>query len=182
MWRRIKKIKQIKLEAKTFLDEEIQYYLDDFLYLSEIQKIVLDRFNVDDKLIEIINSLKNLENIEFSHCTFNSMERIKNKIKVLTITYCKNINFNIIISKDTVTELRIYEFDKNVLSIEFILEYVNIQKLSIFNATIKNSNKLKNFANLKALNIDGSNLDIDNLSDLLRSGIKVSHKKYYFLV
>ena len=110
------------------------------------------------------------------------MERIKNKIKVLTIAYCKNINFNIIISKDTVTELRIYEFDKNVLSIEFILEYVNIQKLSIFNATIKNSNKLKNFANLKALNIDGSNLDIDNLSDLLRSGIKVSHKKYYFLV
>lgn len=177
----LKKIKQIKLDSKTFLDEEIQYSLDDFLYLSEIQKLVLDQFDVDDKLIKIINSFKQLNNIEFSHCTFSNINGINNKIEALTIAYCKLINFEIVNEKDTVTDFAIYGFEEEIIDLNKILQYKNIQNLSIFNVNIKNSNKFKDFTNLKMLNIDGSNIDCDNLSDLLRNDIKVSHEKQFFL-
>lgn len=177
----LKKIKQIKLDSKTFLDEEIQYSLDDFLYLSEIQKLVLDQFDVDDKLIKIINSFKQLKNIEFSHCTFSNINGINNKIEALTIAYCKLINFEIINEKDTVTDFAIYGFEEEIIDLNKILQYKNIQNLSIFNVNIKNSNKFKDFTNLKMLNIDGSNIDCDNLSDLLRNDIKVSHENQFFL-
>lgn len=178
----LQQIKYLKLDGKTFSNEDITYYLTDFAHLNNIQKIIFDQFFINDNLIEIINFLKSLNDVEFSHCVFQNITKIETQIKKLTFSYCEEINFNIISQSEKVESLDIYSFKENIIDLNKLLKYSNIKNLSLFNTNIINSSCLKDFINLESLNLNGSIIDCENVQNLLKNNVKFSHNKYFYSV
>lgn len=174
-----KNIKELTLNFKNFIGEEIQYDITYFENLDKLQTITLNGFIIDDNIIEKLNYLKKLKTIIFNHCKFNNRIKLENDIENVIITYSNIENLNIFKNIDKIKSIELIEIGE--VNVNNFIEMENLIKLEIYNSKIKNSIKINDFSNLKTLKLDGSLVDEQNFSNLLNENITFSYKEKFFL-
>lgn len=168
------KLKSIVLNQFDAKENVIKY---DFEQFKEIETCTLNRFEVNDEIINNLNKMKNLKTIIFSHCVFKCESKLKCDIENLMIIYGKNIKLEYIKNLKMIKTLMITNNKK--IDIDELKVFENIEEISLFECEIQNFLEIKNFKNLKILNLDGSKIDNENVLDEIQDKIKIKYNKTY---
>lgn len=111
----------------------------------ELKEVIIKNFDVDDKFVQVLNTLKDLQSLWFVNCSFY------NNLKISNVTYvrmhnCKNIKWNTINSG--IIDLDISDGEK--INVEDIINY-DLKSLMLKNVPVVNLDKIENFHNLENL-------------------------------
>lgn len=146
----------------------------------ELSEVIIKNFIVDDTFVQVLNNLKNLQNLWFVNCNFANSLKINN-VTYLRLDNCKNIRWNTI--NIGVSNLDVSEGDK--INVEDISGY-NLKSLRLRNVSVTNLGKVEVFSNLENLFLQEIDLNqpinYSNLRMLKKvnfNGSKVENKEKY---
>lgn len=149
----------------------------DFSNLEELECCTLNEFEISDEIIKELNKMKKIKMLVFNHCTFNNSQKIKIEIEKLVITYSKNFKIDYIENVNKLNNL-IFTCLGRVDISEFS-RMKNLEKLSIYECSIINFSYIKNLENIKELNLDGSNIDNEEIINSLKDTVNLRYNKNY---
>ena len=167
-------MKSIVLNKFDVKENVIQY---DFEQFKEVESCTLNRFEINDDIINKLEQMKNLKTIIFSHCVFTNEKKLKNNIESLMIIYGKNVKFETIECSKTIKRLMITKFEN--LDMDELIRFENLEELCLYECEIKNFSNIKIFKYLQSLKLDGSQIDQKEVIDEISSKIKVQYNKIY---
>ena len=146
----------------------------------ELSEVIIKNFIVDDTFVQVLNNLKNLQNLSFVNCNFANSLKINN-VTYLRLDNCKNIRWNTI--NIGVSNLDVSDGDK--INVEDISGY-NLKSLRLRNVSVTNLDKVEVFSNLENLFLQEIDLNqpinYSNLRMLKKvnfNGSKVENKEKY---
>lgn len=146
----------------------------------ELSEVIIKNFIVDDTFVQVLNNLKNLQNLWFVNCNFANSLKINN-VTYLRLDNCKNIRWNTI--NIGVSNLDVSDGDK--INVEDISGY-NLKSLRLRNVSVTNLDKVEVFSNLENLFLQEIDLNqpinYSNLRMLKKvnfNGSKVENKEKY---
>ena len=170
----LKLVKELNLSNKTFSGKSKNINLDFLRFTNNLEKISIQYFDIGNNVIDILNSLNNLYSIEFSFCKFNFKNNLENKkLQSIYINCCSVKDYSKIKLTRNFTII-----GENKLNLKILENKSNVENLSLNNCNINNFKYIKNFYNLKILNLDGSVFDEKNLQNLNRN-IEISNLERY---
>ena len=170
----LKLVKELNLSNKTFSGKSKNINLDFLRFTNNLEKISIQYFDIGNNVIDILNSLNNLYSIEFSFCKFNFKNNLENKkLQNIYINCCSVKDYSKIKLTRNFTII-----GENKLNLKILENKSNVENLSLNNCNINNFKYIKNFYNLKILNLDGSVFDEKNLQNLNRN-IEISNLERY---
>ena len=170
----LKLVKELNLTNKTFSGKSKNINLDFLRFTNNLEKISIQYFDIGNNVIDILNSLNNLYSIEFSFCKFNFKNNLENKkLKSIYINCCSVKDYSKIKLTKSFTII-----GENKLNLKILENKSNVENLSLNNCNINNFKYIKDFYNLKILNLDGSVFDEKNLQNLNRN-IEISNLERY---
>lgn len=167
----------------------------------DLKEVIIKNFDVDDNFVQVLNNIKNLENLWFINCNFCNNLKINN-VTYLRMHNCKNIRWSTINSG--INNLDISDGEK--INVEDIIGY-DLKSLMLRNISVVNLDKIEKFCNLeklflqeidlnqtinysklkmlKKINFNGSTIEKNKekyLEELRNRDIEVSFidKNYYF--
>ena len=182
---------------KQFKQMSIEELID---LLPNLKSIIINNSFVNKNIIDKIKKLK-LEKIEFKNCGIENNTSLKdfNNLKELKLINCDMLSYEILkdLSKNLLKVRITNPMDEDLIDLNDIKDYINLEELIIEKCKIKNTNSLENFHNLKLLSLLNSNIDdinqiaviskLDNLSDVYvpveykdENVIKSLNKNVYF--
>lgn len=173
----IKNINNISLNAINIKGDKIEYDFQEVQMLKYLNTITLSNFLINDKLIEVINSLENLNTLILNGCDYNYSNSIIIKLTKLIVVGGKKFDLSILNDISTIKSLRIIyndEFDVNN-----ILKITNLEELYLCNSNVKNIINIIELKNLKILNLDGSKFDDCDIINKLDKNIKISFEPIF---
>ena len=176
----LEKITSFSICQKNEMLEDVYFNDDDFECLKFVKSLTLSMFLIDDKIIERINNMKNLKSITFSECTFNTSKKIKSNLSTVIIVNPIALDINIFYSVLNVTCLEFV--DVVDLDVSDLTRFENIEWLYLYNCKLRNFESVKNFKNLKKIYLDGSNVTIESLDELIKRDILVEYSDKYLPV
>ena len=146
----------------------------------ELSEVIIKNFIVDDTFVQVLNNLKNLQNLWFVNCNFANSLKINN-VTYLRLDNCKNIRWNTI--NIGVSNLDVSDGDK--INVEDISGQ-NLKSLRLRNVSVTNLDKVEVFSNLENLFLQEIDLNqpinYSNLRMLKKvnfNGSKVENKEKY---
>ena len=170
----LKLVKELNLSNKTFSGKSKNINLDFLRFTNNLEKISIQHFDISNNVIDILNSLNNLYSIEFSFCKFNFKNNLENKkLQSIYINCCSVKDYSKIKLTKSFTII-----GENKLNLKILENKSNVENLSLNNCNINNFKYIKDFYNLKILNLDGSVFDEKNLQNLNRN-IEISNLERY---
>ncbi len=170
----LKLVKELNLTNKTFSGKSKNINLDFLRFTNNLEKISIQHFDISNNVIDILNSLNNLYSIEFSFCKFNFKNNLENKkLQSIYINCCSVKDYSKIKLTRNFTII-----GENKLNLKILENKSNVENLSLNNCNINNFKYIKDFYNLKILNLDGSVFDEKNLQNLNRN-IAISNLERY---
>lgn len=170
----LKLVKELNLSNKTFSGKSKNINLDFLRFTNNLEKISIQYFDIGNNVIDILNSLNNLYSIEFSFCKFNFKNNLENKkLQSIYINCCSVKDYSKIKLTRNFTII-----GENKLNLKILENKSNVENLSLNNCNINNFKYIKDFYNLKILNLDGSVFDEKNLQNLNRN-IAISNLERY---
>lgn len=170
----LKLVKELNLTNKTFSGKSKNINLDFLRFTNNLEKISIQHFDISNNVIDILNSLNNLYSIEFSFCKFNFKNNLENKkLQSIYINCCSVKDYSKIKLTKSFTII-----GENKLNLKILENKSNVENLSLNNCNINNFKYIKDFYNLKILNLDGSVFDEKNLQNLNRN-IAISNLERY---
>lgn len=170
----LKLVKELNLTNKTFSGKSKNINLDFLRFTNNLEKISIQYFDIGNNVIDILNSLNNLYSIEFSFCKFNFKNNLENKkLQSIYINCCSVKDYSKIKLTRNFTII-----GENKLNLKILENKSNVENLSLNNCNINNFKYIKDFYNLKILNLDGSVFDEKNLQNLNRN-IAISNLERY---
>lgn len=170
----LKLVKELNLTNKTFSGKSKNINLDFLRFTNNLEKISIQYFDIGNNVIDILNSLNNLYSIEFSFCKFNFKNNLENKkLQSIYINCCSVKDYSKIKLTKSFTII-----GENKLNLKILENKSNVENLSLNNCNINNFKYIKDFYNLKILNLDGSVFDEKNLQNLNRN-IEISNLERY---
>lgn len=170
----LKLVKELNLSNKTFSGKSKNINLDFLRFTNNLEKISIQYFDIGNNVIDILNSLNNLYSIEFSFCKFNFKNNLENKkLQSIYINCCSVKDYSKIKLTRNFTII-----GENKLNLKILENKSNVENLSLNNCNINNFKYIKDFYNLKILNLDGSVFDEKNLQNLNRN-IEISNLERY---
>lgn len=170
----LKLVKELNLTNKTFSGKSKNINLDFLRFTNNLEKISIQYFDIGNNVIDILNSLNNLYSIEFSFCKFNFKNNLENKkLQSIYINCCSVKDYSKIKLTRNFTII-----GENKLNLKILGNKSNVEILSLNNCNINNFKYIKDFYNLKILNLDGSVFDEKNLQNLNRN-IEISNLERY---
>lgn len=170
----LKLVKELNLTNKTFSGKSKNINLDFLRFTNNLEKISIQHFDISNNVIDILNSLNNLYSIEFSFCKFNFKNNLENKkLQSIYINCCSVKDYSKIKLTRNFTII-----GENKLNLKILENKSNVENLSLNNCNINNFKYIKDFYNLKILNLDGSVFDEKNLQNLNRN-IEISNLERY---
>ena len=149
----------------------------DWNKFKEMETCTLNRFEIDDEIINKLNEMKKLKMLIINHCIFKNTKPIENLIESLIVTYSKNLDFKIIKNTYKINQLvltRLGNIDIRELKI-----FSNLKELSIFECDIKNFLEIENLKTLKELKLNGSQIDNKDKLEELKKSIKLQYNTIY---
>lgn len=170
----LKLVKELNLTNKTFSGKSKNINLDFLRFTNNLEKISIQHFDISNNVIDILNSLNNVYSIEFSFCKFNFKNNLENKkLQSIYINCCSVKDYSKIKLTRNFTII-----GENKLNLKILENKSNVENLSLNNCNINNFKYIKDFYNLKILNLDGSVFDEKNLQNLNRN-IEISNLERY---
>ena len=152
----------------------IEYDWDKF---KEAETCTLNRFEIDDKIINKLNEMEKLKMLIINHCTFKNTKQIESPIESLILTYSKNFDFEIIKNTYKINQLILTRMGN--IDIRKLKIFSNLKELSIFECDIKNFLEIENLKKLKELKLDGSQIDNKDKLEELKKSIKLQYNTIY---
>ena len=170
----LKLVKELNLSNKTFSGKSKNINLDFLRFTNNLEKISIQHFDISNNVIDILNSLNNLYSIEFSFCKFNFKNNLENKkLQSIYINCCSVKDYSKIKLTRNFTII-----GENKLNLKILENKSNVENLSLNNCNINNFKYIKDFYNLKLLNLDGSIFDEKKLQNLNRN-VEISNLERY---
>ncbi len=170
----LKLVKELNLSNKTFSGKSKNINLDFLRFTNNLEKISIQYFDIGNNVIDILNSLNKLYSIDFSFCKFNFKNNLENKkLQNIYINCCSVKDYSKIKLTRNFTII-----GENKLNLKILENKPNVENLSLNNCNINNFKYIKDFYNLKILNLDGSVFDEKNLQNLNRN-IEISNLERY---
>lgn len=173
------KVKELVLSGVNLDNEKIVCDFEDFTKLVSLESCILEQFDITDEFVLNLNSLKNLTDLTFSHCNFLSNKKIECEIKRLIIAYTKLNGFDILKNFEIVDTLMLIE--ANDVDLNELIQFKNIKKLCIYNSKVINMERINEFAKLKTLKLDGSEIDNEDILLKISKDIIVQREDKYLL-
>lgn len=149
----------------------------DFEQFKDVETCTLNRFEVNDEIINSLNKMRNLKTIIFGHCVFTNEIKLENNLEKLMIIYCKNVKYSDILNTYQVKDLMLTKIGE--VDIEEINKFESLEELSIFECEIKNLFAIENFKSLKTLKLDGSKIDNKEKLQDLQKTLNIQYKETY---
>lgn len=169
------KVEEINISNRKLSGETRNISLEEMRLFRNLKRVSLQYFEIDDKVVEILNSLRELESLELSSCKFCTGIQIRNEV-------LRNLYLNCCEIKDY-SSLYATEVFSVVGSDNFRLDRLqgkeNIEKMYLQNSNIKGFKAIDECSALKNLNLDGSRVDDNHKLDDLKRKIPVSHLDEY---
>lgn len=175
----LNKVEKIILSRFDINDEEIIYNFEDLKLLSNLNSIQLDGFTIDDNIVEILNSLTNVDHLTFEHCKIESHQKILLKLEMLIIAYTQFENLEIFNEIETVDFLEIIHSEN--VNIKDILNFKMLESLYIEDSTIINFNQINKFKCLEELVLDASKVDDLNALEEIKNKVIFEMKEKFYL-
>lgn len=148
-------IEQLNSLKELVIDYEYNLELDVLKYFSGLETLEIRNFNIDENTINSILSMKNLSNLSFQLCTFETTNNLdKLNLKELHLDCCKMNNCSFVFSMQNLERLTLSGQEN--LDILKVNTLINLKYLNISHT--KCSNNVLNLKSLEELFIDGSNI------------------------
>lgn len=148
-------IEQLNSLKELVIDYEYNLELDVLKYFSGLETLEIRNFNIDENTINSILSMKNLSNLSFQLCTFETTNNFdKLNLKELHLDCCKMNDYSFVFSMQNLERLTLSGQEN--LDILKVNTLVNLKYLNISHT--KCSNDVLNLKSLEELFIDGSNI------------------------
>lgn len=171
----LKEIEALNINNRNLAGEDLKINLNEIALCTNLKKLSLQYFMVNDKIINLLNMLPKLNTIELSSCKlFSKKELRNNSLQNILINCCDISDYTKIASTNI---LRIIGQDD--IDLKKIRGKENIEKMYLQASRIKNFEDILNFENLKILNLDGSNVDDIEVLEKIKEKIYVSHLEQY---
>lgn len=146
---------QLNSLKELVIDYEYNLELDVLKYFSGLETLEIRNFNIDENTINSILSMKNLSNLSFQLCTFETTNNLdKLNLKELHLDCCKMNDYSFVFGMQTLERLTLSGQEN--LDILKVNTLVNLKYLNISHT--KCSNDVLNLKSLEELFIDGSNI------------------------
>ena len=161
---------QLNSLKELVIDYEYNLELDVLKYFSGLETLEIRNFNIDENTINSILSMKNLSNLSFQLCTFETTNNLdKLNLKELHLDCCKMNDYSFVFGMQNLERLTLSgQENLDILKINTLtnLKYLNISHT-------KCSSDVLNIQSLEELFIDGSNItnlnfifELPNLKEL----------------
>ena len=148
-------IEQLNSLKELVIDYEYNLELDVLKYFSGLETLEIRNFNIDENTINSILSMKNLSNLSFQLCTFETTNNLdKLNLKELHLDCCKMNDYSFVFGMQNLERLTLSGQEN--LDILKVNTLVNLKYLNISHT--KCSNDVLNLKSLEELFIDGSNI------------------------
>ena len=161
---------QLNSLKELVIDYEYNLELDVLKYFSGLETLEIRNFNIDENTINSILSMKNLSNLSFQLCTFETTNNLdKLNLKELHLDCCEMNDYSFVFGMQNLERLSLSgQENLDILKINTLtnLKYLNISHT-------KCSSDVLNIQSLEELFIDGSNItnlnfifELPNLKEL----------------
>lgn len=148
-------IEQLNSLKELVIDYEYNLELDVLKYFSGLETLEIRNFNIDENTINSILSMKNLSNLSFQLCTFETTNNLDElNLKELHLDCCKMNDYSFVFSMQNLERLTLSGQEN--LDILKVNTLINLKYLNISHT--KCSNDVLNLKSLEELFIDGSNI------------------------
>lgn len=168
---------ELKAIVLNNFDAKANVIQHDFEQFKEVESCTLNRFEINDEIINKLNQMINLKTIIFSHCIFQCERKLENNIENLMLIYCKKVKLENIKNSKTVKKLMITKNEN--IDINELKIFKNIEEISLFECKIQNFTEIKSFEYLKKLNLDGSKIDNEKVLTEIQGGVDIEYKETY---
>ena len=171
----LNKVEDLSLAGATFSGEKIITNLSELAMLRNLKSLSLQRYKIDDRFIEVLNSFKQLKSLHFSVCEIKTKSSLCNSELERTTLYC--CNFYGLEQFEPSKIFHISNYNRK-LNLETLKPSDRLQLLYLQNCKqIKGLANIYNFKNIRELNLDGSKVDNEKVLNELAKKISVSHKE-----
>lgn len=164
----LEKIQELNLNNHTFLGENKNINLYNLDFFSNLRILTLQYFDINNDIVNLINSCKNLRQLQLSSCNCSFDIELKNdRLDNLFINCCKVNNYS------KINAPRIFSIvgDSNLNLIK-LNGKEKVQSLSLLNCKINNFKAIHDFKQLVILNLDGSVVDNEKLLENISTKVK----------
>lgn len=155
----LEKIQELNLNNHTLAGENKNINLYNLDFFSNLRILTLQYFDINNDIVNLINSCKNLRQLQLFSCTCNFDIELRNdNLDNLLLDCCKIGNY----SKINMPRILTIIGDRN-LNLSKLQGKENIQSLSLLNTTIKDFKSIYDFKQVVILNLDGSIVDNEKI-------------------
>lgn len=157
--------KSITLSQLNIIGEKIEVDIEKLAENTELEDIVIKNFDVNNKLINILNTMKKLKKAWFINCNFINDIQLKN-INSLKLENCNKINMQLF--ENTIEHLYIIECKEIDIN---KIKHLNLITLGLEKEDVKNLKMVEQFENLENLYLQEIDLN-DNINYLKLNKLK----------
>lgn len=169
-------VTSLTLAQNNFRGEKNDISILELRQFPNLQKCLLQEFDLTDTDIDVLKQIGTLKGIQFSNCNFASVNSSLTDLELVVLSSCENVPKHLLKGLKTLKYLRVVNqkyFDAEVLSSCSALERAYLQKTTILNLAT-----LKRLPSLKLINLDGSIFNFLALHQL-KSSMDVEYKRDY---
>lgn len=171
----LSKIEELNLSNRDFSGKEKFINLNGIKEFINLKRLSLQYFLINDEIIQILNSLESLQELQLVSCELKGKETLKiDTLNSLLLSCCKIDKYESIYSPKV---LRIIG-DSNI-KINKINGKQNTEQMYLNESKVKGLLSIKDYINLKVLNLDGSNIDDQRILKQMKEKIQISYKEKY---
>lgn len=149
----------------------------DFQKFKEVESCTLNRFQINDEIINKLNQMNHLKTMIFSHCVFNNEKKLENDVENLMMIYCKNVKFDTFFNSHKIKRIMFTKLEN--IDIKELKIFQNLEELSIFDCEIKNFSEIKSLKKLKKIKLDGSQIDNKETLSEIQDNINIEYNETY---
>ena len=180
----INDVSELCIQNKNFLGNYLNINLSEIKFLKKLKSLSLKFFEIDNKIIDILNSMDLLTKIEFEMCNFNNNISLDDKFESLRIHNCTNFNSEFINNMKNLKILDVYH--SGIIDIGYFKRFKLLETLKINDCIIINLHEILNLENLENLYLNKvelrENINIGKMNKLkyiCLNGSKVIDKQTY---
>ena len=172
----LNKITDIFISNVNAKGEKIGTDISEISRLKKLKSLDLKGFEIDEKIVEIINSFPELLGLKLYGCSSKDSININAQaLKTLILDNCKSINLN-----ETKLPECLIMINCGIVDISKFLNSSQLKDLQIKSSEIMHTDSLREMKALKILNVDGSTLDNEEiLKELKNRKVLVSYEYEY---
>lgn len=168
-------VEEVNISNRKFSGETKDISLEEMRLFPNIKRVSLQYFEIDDAIVEILNSLTKLETLELSSCDFSSRIQIKSgTLKSLYLNCCKIKDYNSIYATEN-----FYVVGSDNFRLDKLEGKENLERMYLQSSIIKGFKSIDECSRLKNLNLDGSKVDDKHKLDEVKKRVQVSHLEEY---